>query len=129
MSTVLTILILFSLSTVIFTTNIYVSKEIRFPTILCLPFIDPTHKILMIKIITWFTVITQVITSISIVIMNMLFFKKVQKSRQLHTNMQSHSSDTALIVQLITIAISNILCWFSTNTVYIITMFVPKIPC
>ena len=127
-TTVLCFLILFSLFIAIVIVSFYVSKEIYIPTSLCLPFIDPTGKVLMIKIITWFTVITQLFTSLSILAMNILFLLKVQKSRQLLSKNQTHNADTSLIVQLIIIITSNILCWFSTNTVYIVAMFVPTYP-
>ena len=71
---------LISLFVSIFISSFYKSKEKYIPTTLCLPFIDPTAKVLMIKIITWFIVITQLVSSLSMLIMHVLLVANLKKA-------------------------------------------------
>ena len=96
---------------------------------ICLPFIDPTGSQLMIKLITWFVVISQLATSIVIMIMHFYLLKELRKSQQ---NVQKSKSkehfNVSLIIQLITITMSNILCWFPAGCVYLIDFFLSRYP-
>ena len=49
---------------------------------LCLPFIDSTNSFTMIKVITWFIVITQAATSIVIMVMHVLLVTTCKKSSE-----------------------------------------------
>ena len=60
----------FSLISSISITIIFKYMEEKSTTSLCLPFVDPTNSQLLIKLITWFTVTTQLATSIGIMIMH-----------------------------------------------------------
>ena len=48
---------------------------------LCLPFIDPTGSVIMIKIITLLTVVSQTITSVIITIMHILLVKELRQRK------------------------------------------------
>ena len=52
------------------------------PISLCLPFVDPTDSIVMIKVITWFVAITQTATSVVIMIMHLLLVQKLKESQK-----------------------------------------------
>ena len=47
---------------------------------LYLPFIDPTNSIIIIKVITWFIIITQTVASVVIMVMHILLIKKYKES-------------------------------------------------
>ena len=114
---------LVSLPIAVFIASLYKVKEKHIPTSLCLPFIDPTAKVLMIKIMIWFAVITQLLSSLSMLTIHILLVAKLRKSHQYVTKSKSRGSDTLLIIQLSTVTLSNILCWFTSNSVYVTAMF------
>ena len=119
---------LISLFVPIFISSFYKSKEKYIPTSLCLPFIDPTGEVLMIKIITWFIVITQLVSSLSILRMHVLLVAKLKKADKYVRKSKSRGSDSILIIQLVVITVSNILCWFPSNSIYITAMFSSTYP-
>ena len=99
------------------------------PLSLCLPFIDPTNSIIMIKIITWFVVITQSFTSIVIVILYIILAYRISESKKnIRKSTIKDNSSSLLIVQLVIITSSNILCWFPPNIIYISAMFLSRYP-
>ena len=124
---------LISLTTVsifatVFITIMYKHNETHVPSALCLPFIDPTGKVFMIHTLTWFLGISQLITSVSILVMHILVVFKLKHSQKLTVMSKPHFSDTSIIVQLTIISLSNILCWFSTSAIYITAMLVSTYP-
>ena len=112
----------------VFISSTYINREKYIPTSLCLPFIDPTAHILMIKLLTWFVVITQTLTSLSILAMHILLIVKIRESEKKVTKLKSGQSNVALIVQLLTITTSNIFCWFPANAIYVAAMFLSRYP-
>ena len=112
----------------IFISSTYKLKEKYIPTSLCLPFIDPTQEVLMIKLITWFVVITQILTSLLMLAMYILLVVKLRKSEKCVKSLKHNHSKTLLIVQLIAITLSNILCWFPANVIYVTSMFLSRYP-
>ena len=96
---------------------------------ICLPFIDPTGSQLIIKLITWFVVISQLATSIVIMIMHFYLLKELRKSqRNIQKSKSKEDSNVSLIIQLITITVSNILCWFPAGCVYLLAFFLSTYP-
>ena len=119
---------LISLFIAVLISLLYRFEEKYIPISLCLPFVDPSAKVLLIKIVTWFTVITQLISSIAIFIIHILLVVNLKKSEELLSKSKSLSSDTILIGQLATITLSNILCWFPSNSIYVFAMFSSMYP-
>ena len=103
-------------------TLIFKSTEKISTLSICLPFIDPTGSQLIIKLITWFVVISQLATSIVIMIMHFYLLKESRKSqRNIQISKSKKDSNVSLIIQLITITVSNILCWFPAGCVYLLS--------
>ena len=119
---------LFSLFIAVVISSLYKFEEKYIPISLCLPFIDPSAKILLIKIVTWFTVITQLISSVTIFTIHIVLVAKLKMSDELFRKSKSISSDSILISQLAIITLSNIICWFPSNSIYIIAMFSSTYP-
>ena len=94
---------------------------------LCLPFLDPSNSQIIVKVIVWYTVVTQIATSVGIAFMHCLLFSKLRQSQK---EIQKSKTDNnlPLAIQLITITVSNILCWFPTGCVYISAMFLANYP-
>ena len=69
----------FTFSLSLFLTLVLVVNYDILPTALCLPFIDPTHSILILKILVIFVVISQTISTALIVIMFLVTFSKDSK--------------------------------------------------
>ena len=116
----LIIFMFFSVFFCVFIALIFKSTNYAITISICLPFLDPTDSQLIVKFIVWFTVVTQMATSVGILIMHCLLLNeltqnKVQKSKA--------GNNLPLIIQLIMITVSNILCWFPTACVYITAMF------
>ena len=118
----LVILTLFSVFFSILIALNFKSTNNSISTSICLPFLDPTNSHLIVKFIVWFTVVTQMATSIGILIMHCLLLSELRQSK---TKIQKSKTDNnlPLIIQLIMITISNILCWFPTGCIYVTAMF------
>ena len=119
---------LISLFIAVLISLLYRIKEKYIPISLCLPFVDPSAKVLLIKIVTWLTVITQLVSSVAIFTIHILLVTKLKISDELFRKLKSRSSNTILKGQLAIITLSNILCWFPSNSIYIITMFSSTYP-
>ena len=91
---------------------------------LCFPFVDPTKKVLLIKLIAWFVALTEVISSVIIIILHVQLVIRVRKSEKNARSSKSIvSSDSFLLVQLILLTISTMLCWYPANVLYIAAIF------
>ena len=97
------------------------------PTNLCLPLLDPTNSVLVISILTWFVVSSQLVTSVVILCTHILLVNKVYESQKA-TRKSKSDDNTSLVVQLLVITLSNILCWLPVNTLYISAMFLSTYP-
>ena len=124
--------ILYSVFTFTFVTSLMVmlfTKYIheKMPLSLCLPFLDPTSSLLTIKVITWCTVFTESFTSVVIIVMHFLLIIKVNES---HKNITRSSQllNISLIIQLVIITLSNIICWFPANAIFVSVMFLSRYP-
>ena len=96
---------------------------------ICLPFIDSTASQFMIKLITWFIVISQLVTSIAIMIMHFLLLNELRRSQMnIQRSKSKEDSNVSLIIQLITFTMSNILCWFPAGCVYLSAFFLSTYP-
>ena len=124
---ILVILILFSLFFTIIIVLIFKSTNTAVTISICLPFLDPTGSQITVKLIIWLCVITQIITSIVIMVMHCLLLNKLRQSQK---NIRKSNTDNniPLAIQLIMITVSNILCWLPTGCVYISAIFLANYP-
>ena len=97
------------------------------PFYLCFPFIDPTNSIKSIKIITWVAVVTQFVTSVIILLMNMLLIHQLFQSPKDIGHSKSNLK-ASMVIQLILLTVFNFICWFPMNGIYISAMFLPSYP-
>jgi len=115
-------------NTTVFVLPFWLRKD-PLPFNLCLPFVDPTGSVFMIRFITWFTVCTQTLSSAAIIIMHVILVRKLNRSKRLLGDISSTKhSNVSVISQLLIITASNILCWFPVNMVYISAMFMTRYP-
>ena len=98
-------------------------------TSLCLPLLEPSGSQLSIKLITWFTVVTQFVTSILIMTMHILLVVEIKKSQKsIQMSKPKNNKLKNVIIQLFTITVSNILCWCPVGCIFISAMFLPTYP-
>ena len=114
-----------ALSLSLFLTYLLRFNSIILPTALCIPFFDPTHSILLMKIITLFIVISQTSSAAAIIIIFWLLLLQIQKSVK-HFDMKRKNDK--LFSQLALTSFSNIACWLLTNLTYVMAMLVPQYP-
>ena len=118
------LLIIFTIS-LFFASVITVTVKIRsnsLPFYLCFPFIDPTNSIKSIKIITWVAVITQFVTSVIILLINMVFIHQLFQSPQ-GIGLSKSNLKASMVIQLTLLTVFNFLCWFPMNGIYIAAIF------
>ena len=113
---------IFSLCLSMILTLILQYTEGHLPTTLCLPFVDPSNLSLFTKVISLTVTTIQSIVSISIIIINILIVKNINKSERFLEKASAHSNKK-MMSQLILTTTSNILCWFPCNSVYISAIF------
>ena len=95
----------------------------------CFPFVDPTKKLFLIKFIVWFVALTEVISSVLIMILHIGLVIKVRKSQKNTVTFKSKTTSVNLLaVQLAIPTICMILCWYPANVVYITVMFLSTYP-
>ena len=105
----------------------YLQSEI--PLHICSPFVDPSNSVILIKIITWSTVIFQFFAIIFIILVYTLLFQTLKISQQyLHVKISSKRNLSSLLIQLLIITGSNILCWIPAGCIYLTFMFLEKYP-
>ncbi len=98
------------------------------PTPVCSPFFDPANNAAIFPLLIWSVSISQLVSAAAIVVFHVLLVQNLHKSQRKLRKSNSQDTKSSLVVQLVVITISNISCWFSANTVYILTMFVGKYP-
>ena len=94
---------------------------------LCLPFVDPTGSKLLIKMITWFCVLSQFATSVGIMSMHFILVVEIRRSQK-NIQKSKQNCEVPLLIQLVMITASNILCWYPTGCVYISAVFLSTYP-
>ena len=93
---------------------------------LCLPFVDQTKSVLQTKILVWLISVVQTIEPFIITIIHIVIFKtKKESGEKIRKSKPVHESNASLIIRLALSSISNFLCWFPVNGVYISAMFLP----
>ncbi len=102
----------------------------KLPMSLCLPFVDPHGTKTTIIVLTWCAVITQLITSLVMLMIHVLLILNLKQSEKEVVKSQPKQSQGKwfLLTQLITIVSTNILCWLPANGVFLSAMFLEKYP-
>ena len=99
------------------------------PMSLCLPFVDPLNSVFLTKIVVWSSIPIQSMLSIVILIIYVLLALRLNKEKGNGIEQKSiHTSYRGLILQLVLITVCNMLCWFSTNGIYLTTIILTKYP-
>ena len=95
------------------------------PFSLCLPFFDPTGNIKLIRILTWLIAFIQWTSSALITVMHVQLCTHLSQAKKndLKSLKKNDTSIKTTFVQLSAIAISNILCCFPTNAIFIAVMY------
>ncbi len=95
----------------------------------CFPFVDPSGSIIVIQVLIWFIVVTQTLTSSAMIVLHVLLVYKLKESQgKIRKSKPDDDSNAALIIQLITLSLSNILCWFPANGIYMAAIFLSTYP-
>ena len=98
------------------------------PTLLCIPFFDPAGHTTVVTVVTWCVVIMQIMSTIGVTIMHILLVYNFLKSQNNITKSKADNSPVFLIAQLVVLTTFNILCWVSSDAVFLTAMFLPKYP-
>ncbi len=101
----------------------------KLPTSLCLPFVDPENSFVFIEIMIWISVIGQTLTSLVLIVLHVALVHNISQSLKQMRKVKSHEdSMVMLVLQLVTITLSNMLCWFPANGVFLAAMFLSRYP-
>ena len=96
---------------------------------ICSPYMDPTNEMIMIKVLTVFTIVVQNISVISIVVTYVLLVIDLKDSQEaLKGKVGKERSNVPLLVQIVTVTSSNILCWVSSGVIYVVSMLSDNFP-
>ena len=99
------------------------------PLQLCSPFIDPSNKLVLFSIISWFISIIQLSAVVVIIVIYCLLLKHLRDSQQeIKESLSKKKSSVGLIVQIIVITGSNILCWIPSSIIYLASVFFTSYP-
>ena len=110
-------------------TTIIRIQHSHLPMSLCSPFIDPTDKLTMIKVLTWFSTIIQIIAILFIIIVYISLVRSLRMMKgKIKEAILEQKSNRSLIIQLMVVTFSNILCWIPSGTIYLTSMFLDKYP-
>ena len=88
---------------------------------LCLPFIDQTGLSILTKVLIRIKVITESVNALIIMCIHIGIY--TQKKKSSIKIRKSNQGKESLVIQLIFITVSNFMCWFPVNGIYIATMF------
>ena len=99
------------------------------PSVICSPFVDPTHQMITIVLVTWLTIVIQLMGLISIThnyVKLMFSLKKSQK--KLKSSISKHHSSFPLYCQIAVVVTSNLLCWIPCGVIFLTAMFSEEYP-
>ena len=98
------------------------------PDILCLPFVDPTKNNRLIKVTISLATSVQIFTISATISMHILMLTSIKKSENItRSNISTHYT-TIILRQIIILSLLKIICWISSNTIYLTAMFMDKYP-
>ena len=91
---------------------------------LCLPFIDPTKSIILVRVVTWVIVITQGAVPVITMFMHICTFTEMKKSKnKIRAFAPDSHTDVKIRLQLIFITLTNFACWIPLDVIYIVAMY------
>ena len=96
------------------------------PLTICTPFVDPTNSIYFIKVLTFVVVILQFGATLLILFAYSLLFKNLTtypKPFQI-----ARKSYSLTFSQIITVALSNIMCWIPSGLIYLLSIILSEYP-
>ncbi len=100
--------------------------EVKIPTKLCSPFLDPTRSV-VITVFNIFVVVTQLGSCVAILGMHIgLVYKFIESQKNIQKSKSDDGSKTALIVQLCLMTISNICCWLPADVIHVYSLSVSQ---
>ncbi len=99
----------------------------KVPMTLCLPSLDPSHELVTIRIIIWFEIISQIVSSVEITIVNIILVYKLRESQK-SLRKSKYESNTIVAFQLALITVTNVLCWCPVSIVNLTTEFLAVYP-
>ncbi len=101
----------------------------RVPFDMCSPLVDPSHSILLLEITTWFIVLLELFSSFYNVVLHMKITRKLKESDE---NVQRSNKATYLtrsvIIQMISLPVSNVLCWVPSGVIYLAASYLNEYP-
>ncbi len=99
------------------------------PVPLCSPFVDFSKKMILVKILTCLLVLSQIEAEIFICVVSVKMFLSLKASQQrIGDSVSRKQSKTKILVQVMAFNISIALCWLSTSTVFLLSMFLKQYP-
>ncbi len=99
------------------------------PMTVCSPFVDPSNRQIMTKVMTWITVILQMISTIFICgVYKMLVDTLKAMQNKMKGLVSRRGSNAVLIIQIVVVTASNVLCWIPSGTIYLTSMFMKEYP-
>ncbi len=114
----------------LFATIIVALLERTVPTGLCLPFLDPTNSVTVIKILTSLTVFSQSsVCSAILALHTLLVYNLLQSQISVETlTLSKKSKNAPLFAQLVALTMSSMVCWIPVNIAQVTAMNVPRHP-
>ena len=101
----------------------------KIPIKFCIPFVDPSQSVTLIKIITWLVVLPQFVSVMTIAMVHILLLQELKKHQNtLKDKMSKIQTNSFHAVQLLIMSTSNIICWVPSGAIFIITMFIDRYP-
>ncbi len=99
------------------------------PVPICLPFVDFSKTMTMIKIINFLTCFSEIGATFFIISVytNLILSLKASQKR-IAQSVSKQQSNTSLIVQIACFIIATLLCWISTSCIYLLCMYLKQYP-
>ena len=98
----------------------FVQKHL--PTDLCLPFVDPLAAHVTV-VLTYFVTTSQFLVAAIIFVFHSLLAYHVQQSHKKVVATTQHTNlDPTMSFQLVLITLTNVICWYPTNIVFLLAM-------
>ncbi len=94
------------------------------PLTICSPFVDPTHKLIVVKVITWLVAVLQIVATICLCIAYSALILSLKNSKdKVKASVSKQKSDVPMLVQIVIVTGSNILCWMPSVVVHLMALF------
>ncbi len=100
----------------------------KLPTNFCVPFVDPTKSDNLLATITWLILLFHLAVSLAIIVAHCMLVINLKKSQTNVAKLNTRDSDALLILQLVILSTSNVLCWVSSNSIYVTVMSLSRYP-